>query len=180
MITKPAVLEFPVIPGIDKIVGQIDTRIPFCGGLLGYVGYENNYRFGLYDSVLVIDHQKNRSLLASWKLSTTELKTEADRWMHLLESTPIRDEETGGTGKIHFPWSFDRYREKIQKIKDYLIAGDVYQINLTGCFETETEQSASLIYRRLRKISPAPYSAFLNTGDMQILSASPECFFQID
>ncbi|MBI4411762.1 MAG: aminodeoxychorismate synthase component I [Deltaproteobacteria bacterium] len=233
MAPKPAVLEFPVIPGIDKIVEvvgnipdsffldsadqthsarrfsyagltppdvlsgnsnpwatldsayreiarPVDSSVPFCGGLAGFIGYEGNYRFGLYDSVLVFDHRENRSLLASWKLSTTELKTEADRWMNLLESTPIRDEQTEAAGKIHFPWTYERYQEKIQNIKDYLIAGDVYQINLTGRFEVETTRSSSSIYKRLRKISPAPYSTFLNCGDFQILSASPECFMEIN
>lgn len=142
-------------------------------------GFTPVYWFGLYDSVLVFDHINNRTLLISWKLSSKELKAEADRWMHLFESTPIRNEQSGMTGKIEIPWEYGRYQEKIQRIKDYLMAGDVYQINLTGRFRVETTRSASSIYKRLRKISPAPYSAFLNTGEMQILSASPECFFEI-
>ena len=242
MSPKPTVLEFPVIPGIEKIVtvvgntpdsffldsadqthptcnfsyaaltsrhivagndnpwpalekiyreisSPIETNVPFCGGLAGYVGYEEGYRFGLYDSVLVFDHRANQCFLTSWKLSPKELKTESDHWMHLLESAfQIADNSPrpplklrgGEGGVIKIPWSFDRYREKIKKIKDYLIAGDVYQINLTGRFEAETTRLASSIYKQLRKISPAPYSAFLNTGEMQILSASPECFFEIN
>ena len=72
------------------------------------------------------------------------------------------------------------YLSAIRKIKSYLTAGDCYQVNLSQRFSCETDQSPCEIYQRLRQVSPAPYSAFLNLGDAQILSASPESFLQVD
>jgi len=72
------------------------------------------------------------------------------------------------------------YLSAILKIKEYITAGDCYQVNLSQRFSAETDDSPYEIYQRLRRVSPAPYSAFLNLGNAQILSASPELFLSVD
>lgn len=162
----------------------VESNDLFCGGLVGYFSYEQGtiplYWFSLYDSVLVLDHKANEAFISSWKLSDNELKKEQDKWMDSLEKISVSDDDTKETSEIKKPWSFEEYEKKIKKIKGYLRAGDVYQINLTGRFEANTQKSASSIYRRLRKISPAPYAAFINGGDFQILSSSPESLIEIE
>ena len=75
-------------------------------------------------------------------------------------------------------FSKKKYFQAIKKILDYLRAGDCYQVNLSQRFETATQETAWEIYQRLKTISPAPYSAFLDCGPFQILSASPELFLE--
>ncbi len=72
------------------------------------------------------------------------------------------------------------YLDQIQRIKDLIAAGDCYQVNLSQKFTVPIEESAFEIYRRLRQASPSPYAAYLNLGNAQILSSSPECFLSVD
>ena len=73
---------------------------------------------------------------------------------------------------------FDRYREAIHDIREGIAAGEVYQVNHTfrlgACFQGDT----MAFYRRLRGAQPPPFAACLDIGSHQILSASPELFFQ--
>jgi len=72
----------------------------------------------------------------------------------------------------------ENYLQSVQKILRYLRAGDCYQVNLSQRFETAIQESPSEIYARLKEISPAPYSAFIDAGSFQILSSSPELFLE--
>jgi para-aminobenzoate synthetase / 4-amino-4-deoxychorismate lyase len=74
----------------------------------------------------------------------------------------------------------DKYRSKIAAVRRLIQAGEVYQINFTTrvCFEMKC--SAWELFTALFRRHPVPYAAFLNTGTEQIVSFSPELFFQID
>ncbi len=58
--------------------------------------------------------------------------------------------------------------------------GEVYQVNLTQRFSAKTEEDPWVLYERQRKINPAPFAAYLDYGDFQILSTSPERFVKIE
>jgi len=64
-------------------------------------------------------------------------------------------------------------------VQDYLRAGDCYQINLAQRFSAAGTGNALEAYLSLRRLNPAPYSAFLNLPQGQILCASPECFLRV-
>ena len=66
----------------------------------------------------------------------------------------------------------------VRKVQDYIKQGDIYQANLTQRFEGETTLSSYELYRDLRNISPAPFGAFLNFEDTNVLSNSPERFIK--
>jgi len=153
------------------------------GILVGYLSYETGpiplYQFGIFDSILMLDHLTKKSRLISWSLSANQLQKEETLWREILEKHILHQEKNQDSSEIKIPWSFADYENKIRKIKKYLEAGDIYQINLTGRFEGETNRSVHDIYNRLRQISPAPYSALINGGSFQILSASPESFLEI-
>jgi anthranilate/para-aminobenzoate synthase component I len=64
--------------------------------------------------------------------------------------------------------------------REYIAAGDIYQVCLSHPFEAAAENASAWEYfERLRLLSPAPYSAFLNFGGVQIASSSPECFLRL-
>ncbi len=150
------------------------------------------YWFGFYSEILVIDHKSGKKFLITedshpksrleiWREKIFSHDKESTKKSH--QSNP--DHSTGllkpsalalgpRNDKIKLPFSFEDYSQKITHIKNYLKAGDIYQVNLTGRFETNTSLSTETIYKNLRYISPAPYAALLNTKDFQILSASPE------
>lgn len=74
------------------------------------------------------------------------------------------------------------YMEKVSYIKDAIKKGDIYQANLTRKFfgEIKGKNHPFDIFRNLCAISPAPYSAFIKHGDLNIISSSPERFLHLD
>ncbi|MBM4141404.1 MAG: aminodeoxychorismate synthase component I [Nitrospira sp.] len=72
------------------------------------------------------------------------------------------------------------YVQKIEKIKDYIAKGDVYQINLTGKYKFKFSGSAIALYDSLKKKQNVSYSAFIGTEDLMILSLSPELFLRLE
>jgi len=76
-------------------------------------------------------------------------------------------------------FTHDSYRATVLRAKQYIAAGDIYQVNLSQRFQCEVEASPPEVYLALRESNPAPYGAYLDIGDAQILSTSPECFLNI-
>jgi para-aminobenzoate synthetase component 1 len=72
------------------------------------------------------------------------------------------------------------YLRRVAQVKEYIAAGDVYQVNLSQRFELQTADEPFAIYERLRKFSPAPFGAYLDAGNFQILSSSPELLLRVD
>ena len=65
-------------------------------------------------------------------------------------------------------------------MKDYIAAGDVYQVNISQRFETVIKHNPWEIYRRLRHVNPSPFSAYLAFPEVSVLSASPEEFLKLE
>ncbi|MBU4341781.1 MAG: aminodeoxychorismate synthase component I, partial [Candidatus Altiarchaeota archaeon] len=66
------------------------------------------------------------------------------------------------------------------RVKEYIAAGDIYQANISQRLEAEMMIESWELYKRLREINPAPFAAFLNFGDIAVVSASPERFFRVE
>jgi para-aminobenzoate synthetase component 1 len=64
-------------------------------------------------------------------------------------------------------------------VKKYIHDGDCYQVNLARCFSADCAGDPWLAYRRLRRLNPAPFAAYLHTPAARILSASPERFLHV-
>ena len=71
-----------------------------------------------------------------------------------------------------------RYADDVRRIHEYIDAGDVYQVNLTVPFTARRRASVRATYERMRRAQGGAYSALLDIGDSQILSVSPELFFE--
>ncbi|MEO0414431.1 MAG: anthranilate synthase component I family protein [Verrucomicrobiota bacterium] len=78
----------------------------------------------------------------------------------------------------------DRFCEMVKAAKEYIAAGDIYQVNLSHRFTAPWKPLSPRewcgFYQQLRERSPAPYAAFLDQGDRQVFSSSPELFLQMD
>jgi para-aminobenzoate synthetase component 1 len=74
------------------------------------------------------------------------------------------------------------YRAGVRRVLDYIASGDVYQANIARRFSVELAPGADpvALFQRLREVSEAPFSAYVDTGVHQVLSASPECFVRWD
>jgi len=172
--------------------------VPFAGGALGYWGYDLARRMydmpgfaqdgehlpdrtpdmaiGIYDWALVLDHHKQTASLVSHQrfAETAEL---LPKILLRLQSVPITPSSSFRVlGNIRSNFNPDSYAAAFAKVQQYLLAGDCYQVNLAQRFSAPAEGDALAAYLALRSLSPAPYSAFLNLPQAQVLCASPERF----
>jgi len=183
----------------EKIAPMPD--IPFAGGALGYWGYDLARRYhrisecvpvaksrpdmavGIYDWAIVLDHQELSARLVSRQryaetaqvlAQILERLGKADAAAKAADTTPFRVQ-----GKIESNLGAAAYRNAFDTVKQYLLEGDCYQVNLAQCFTARASGDAFAAYQELRHLSPAPYSAFLDWPQTQILCASPERFLLV-
>jgi para-aminobenzoate synthetase component 1 len=71
------------------------------------------------------------------------------------------------------------YMKAVNRVRDYIAAGDVFQVNLSQRFEAGLEIPPYELYKRLRAINPAPFAGYLGFPDVAIVSASPERFLKV-
>jgi para-aminobenzoate synthetase component 1 len=173
------------------------SGVPFAGGVLGYWGYDlarcamqlpdiaqDGERLplmavGLYDWALVLDHELHTARLVSHRRypETDALLPQLLARLQDEVSLPGNDFRIHGSVESNF--SRDSYRAAFDAVQDYLLAGDCYQVNLAQRFGAAASGDALGAYLELRRFSPAPYAAFLNLPQVQILCASPERFLSV-
>jgi para-aminobenzoate synthetase component 1 len=76
-------------------------------------------------------------------------------------------------------FSHEEYLEAVKDAREYICAGDIFQVNLSQRFEAELNISPYELYQRLRKINPAPFASYLNFDEVSVVSASPERFLKV-
>jgi len=179
----------PLRPGV--------AGLPFAGGAIGYFAYDLARRFaaiptlgrdaeglpemavGVYDWAVVVDHHRRETRLVARGAASA-----GGRFQRLLAGLEAR-----GRRRSHPPFralapvsanlSRGQYLARIARIKDYLRDGDCYQVNLAQRFAAPVTGDPWLGYRGLRRLAPAPFSAYLSTPEWQILCTSPERFLQV-
>jgi para-aminobenzoate synthetase component 1 len=180
---------------------------PFAAGAVGYISYETgdmleplrNPRpggnekdcppdicFAFYESVMAHDLARGEVWISSGGLrggdSEHRQRIRAADLAALAGSAspvPRPRERFRLLTPLKANFSCKRYMRAVESIKKHIARGDIYQANLTQRFFARCAGSPLEIYLRLRRISPAPFSAYLNFGPTQILSSSPERFLKI-
>jgi para-aminobenzoate synthetase component 1 len=84
--------------------------------------------------------------------------------------------DAGDAGRMRSNFSPEGYEAAVGKIIDYIAAGDAYQVNLSQRFDMPFRGDGYALFRTFYKKNPAPFFAYLNAGDHQIISTSPERF----
>ena len=79
-----------------------------------------------------------------------------------------------GKLKVHAGSSRERYMKSVERAKEYIAAGDIFQVVLSQRLDFTPEVAPFDIYRALRAVNPSPYLYFLRMGDMHVLGSSPE------
>ncbi len=146
-----------------------DLGVPL-GGLIGYIEYDGKFIFGCYPEMLIYNHHSKM-----W-LEIGNLSKHYDCTASLL--TPERIDLPEFTSKVNR----EEYCSMVRTALDYIAAGDIYQVNLAHRFRTRLPADfvASFdLYRHLREASPSPFASYLNLGNRQIMSSSPEQFLQL-
>jgi len=175
------------------------TELPFCGGAIGYFGYDLARRLehlpaiandaekipemavGIYDWAVVVDHLERRSWLAG---QGRDPETDI-RWNDLVRrfSEPVPERPRVPfrvTSAVISNMTPESYGRAFRRIHDYIRNGDCYQVNLAQRFAACATGDPWLAYQALRVMNPVPFGAYLSTPYGQILSASPERFLKVD
>jgi len=72
------------------------------------------------------------------------------------------------------------YLDAVARVREYILAGDIFQANLSQRFEGPLAESTFDLYQRLRRRNAAPFAAYIDLGSFAVLSASPERFLRLD
>jgi anthranilate/para-aminobenzoate synthase component I len=99
-----------------------------------------------------------------------------------VEAPPPRSREAAGGLDLpaHSNMSRDDHRRRVLRIQEHIVAGDVYQANLSQRFDVPFDRGGLELYGHLRRISPAPFAGYLRAGGIEIVSASPERLLMVD
>ncbi len=72
------------------------------------------------------------------------------------------------------------YQNAVTRVREYILAGDIFQANLSQRFDAPLREPPLELYLRLRSRNPAPFAAYFDCDELQVLSASPERFLRLD
>ena len=168
---------------------------PFNGGAIGYFSYDLARRLetlpviaqdaehipdmavGIYKWAVIVDHQQQKSVLVGHDCDEQHWHDLIARFSQLPEQQP--KESFKVIGPVESNMDKSTYTKAFNRIKQYLKEGDCYQVNLAQRFVAECEGNPWTAYLLLRELNAAPFSAYLNLPDVQILSSSPERFLKL-
>ena len=115
--------------------------------------------------------------------SYSETFSEIDKLIERLESQDdSKTEEVTSKNEITFKsnMNFEQYTKCIEKIKDYIIEGDVMQVVFAQERSADFDLPPFELYKSLRTLNPSPYMFFLDFGDYQLVGSSPEILVRLE
>ncbi|HEV7772781.1 MAG TPA: aminodeoxychorismate synthase component I [Conexibacter sp.] len=182
-----------------------DLPFDFNCGFVGYLGYElkadcegdaahaspmPDAAFVFADRLIAFDHVERTTYVLC--VSEPDGVEEAERWirdttLRLVSLPPVEEadwEQLSGERadppvQFHLSRSHQQYLDDIARCKQELTDGETYEICLTNKVTAEARPDPLPLYRTLRRVNPAPFSAFLRVGGSAVLSSSPERFLSV-
>lgn len=176
---------------------------PFAGGFVGYFAYAmigyaepklkikkgtfNDYDMMLFDKVIAYDHLKQKiSIIVNMKTDKVmENYGKATAQIQDLANL-IRSQQTAdipvSKSKIDFTCnvSKEEYCKLVEKTKEYIVDGDIFQAVISRQFSSPYEGSLINPYRVLRTTNPSPYMVYMKIDDEEIMSTSPETLVRLE
>ncbi len=169
-------------------IDNSNLDIEFNGGFVGAISYDYgldilnvNSRHiskypkiigGIYNQAIIFDHINK----------VTKIYTENNNLQQILailndnQEQPCKEKQAKVKPKLLE--SDEDYNQKIGKIKNYIKAGDVYEINYTIPFKEPKSLNSWQLYKDLKITNPVPFAAYLNFPNFQLVSTSPELFYK--
>jgi para-aminobenzoate synthetase component 1 len=184
-----------------------DYPVPFIGGAVGYFSYDLG-RFierlpstaiddlqlpecylGFYDTVVAHDHLVGRTYVISTGFPELEeekrLARAKERLLELKSRIllspppPLNEFYLPEKVLVKSNFSHDDYLKAVATAREYICAGDIFQVNLSQRLEAEIGMPPHELYRRLRKINPAPFASYFGFEGVSVVGASPERFLKL-
>ncbi|MFI2855628.1 anthranilate synthase component I [Paenibacillus sp. JSM ZJ436] len=159
----------------------------------------DDIRFMFCDQIIVFDHIKQQILLlGNVHIKEGDTDEEIRRSYHevcsRLEATAAQLQEQGPRENVNargIPVNLEpkdiqsnmtkeQYIANVEKAKEYIRAGDIFQVVLSQRFHIDTEVSPLHVYRVLRTVNPSPYMYYLKMDEEIIVGTSPEALVKVD
>ena len=190
---------------VSQDFNYTNNPFPFKGGAIGYMGYDTAslyekklefknkdeikapiIRFNFYKRYICYDHFTHKVCVVDniFNDDTRDyseiIKEQKEYFIKLLETHfSFIDLEKGEPIKFKFATERDKFLENVKKAKEYIKAGDIFQVVLSQRMYCETEKTPLEIYRRLREGNPSPYMFFIDYDDYQVVGSSPESLVSV-
>jgi anthranilate synthase component I len=186
-----------------------DDAPPMAAGVFGYLGYDtvrfmedlpqpNPDMLGVPDAVMIrptvmaiFDSVKDEVIItspvyfdqkinakAAYARASERISDVVDALDRPLDMT-LRDTDVPAVGMPRSNTSPEEYIAMVQKAKEYIAAGDIFQVVLSQRFETDFALPPFSLYRSLRRVNPAPFLVYLNFDDFAVVSSSPEILVRV-
>ncbi len=187
----------------------VDGMPRFFGGAVGYVGYDTvrffeelpdnteddlelpDIFFVITDKILIFDHVNHNIMVVcnakvdgdpenAYREATRQIDAMVDALERPLTYPKYREPKT--SPKLELVSNFEReeFEEIVRVAKEYIRAGDIFQVVLSQRFSTKVNAPPFDIYRALRSINPSPYMFYLNFGTLKLVGASPELLVRVE
>jgi len=183
--------------------------MPFVGGAVGYFSYDLCHfvehlpstaiddlklpecYFAFYDVIFVFDHLEGRAYFVATgfpeleegqRLKRARMRLEEMKnWLYPSHSVIAVSRSPEQNKEITLKSNFtpEEYIKAVNRVREYIAAGDVFQVNLSQRFQADLEILPYELYKRLRRVNPAPFASYLNFPEVAIVSASPERFLKV-
>jgi len=181
----------------------------FSGGAVGFISYDMvrffedlpedtvddlnvpDSQFIITDTMLVFDNVSQTIKMVSNAFIESddldEVYEQTIKKISLLEEklkTPLKisnqaNEEVAQT-KFESNFEKEKFKEAVDKVKQYILEGDAIQIVLSQRLSFDIKKKAFDIYRALRTVNPSPYMYFLKFGDIEVVGSSPEILVRLE
>lgn len=184
---------------------KIESLPPFTGGLVGYFSYDyiqyeepslalsagdgegfQDVDLMLFDKVIAFDHFRQKIVLivnarcdeieTEYRRAELELKQLRDL---LLNGAPAKDCPGRMTSPVRALFEEDAYCAMVERAKEYIRDGDIFQVVLSNRLDADFEGSLLDTYRVLRTTNPSPYLFYFSSDDLEIAGASPETLVRL-
>lgn len=146
--------------------------------------------FMLFDTILAFDHAKHRILIianipveegcdlrAQYEFALAKIRFAEEE---LERSLSEREADGAAAVSVSSSTTRDAFEESVRKAKEYIAAGDIYQVVLSQRFETEVTVDPFTVYRALRYVNPSPYMYFIRMEGLSIVGSSPEMLVRVE
>jgi anthranilate synthase component 1 len=182
--------------GISPRPVPLLDELPFAGGLVGVSGYdivrlfENLPRgteaqagvpdaaFMATESLLVFDHLTRRVALLH-DGSEEQRRALREQVIAQLRGPIPEPQKAARVGPAAASLSEAEYCERVEACKEYIAAGDIYQIVLSVLVRGQSDVAPFEVYRAMRLINPSPYMFYFDYGDLQVVGSSPEALVRL-
>lgn len=161
---------------------DFDKKVPYYNLNLPFAYFQRSACLAVHDKkdqrAIIYINTAAEEYLTVGQFSWLKQMSGVEFWQSLLGSNEIKQSTTSAFHILQDFNDLSTYTDKILRIKEYIKAGEIYQVNLSHKLTLQGSCAPFQLFCQLATLNPAPFSAYLSTEDWTIISSSPERFLK--